>query len=195
VPVLSTFYSIIIPIENLRRILSKKELQKVLTERSYKGKVWFDDYLYREGSMSPIDNEYIIKFWEDKGLVPIEIKNGKKYWKDLCLIAFPDDKATLPCSWIEVFDVDNNIYINYKGKSRENLVKEHELLEKFNENYIKKIRKHFKKYFISEMLIVLGLGSVIYNIFNLNYQIFFIIGAWLITIGILMIKDKNELCK
>lgn len=65
--IFSLFYSILIPIENLRRILTKEQLREILTERTCDGKIWFDDYLYREGSMSPADNERIIKFWESKG--------------------------------------------------------------------------------------------------------------------------------
>lgn len=125
--ILSMFYSVIIPIENLRRILAKEELQKAFMERSHKGKIWFDDYLYREGSMNPADNEAIIKFWEDKGLVPVEMKNGKKHWKDLCLVQCPELEPTLPCDWIEVFYEDvagRNLYVNLKGKPRGRLVRE-----------------------------------------------------------------------
>jgi hypothetical protein len=120
--ILSLFYSIIIPIENLRRILTKEELQKIINKRTRDGRVWFDNYLYREGSMSPADNERIIKFWENKGLVPMETKNGQQYWKDLCLVQFPDPEPTLPCDWVEIFYEGNFCYTNLKGKPRDHLV-------------------------------------------------------------------------
>lgn len=129
--ILAMFYSIVIPIENLKKILTKEELQKALLEMSYNGNAWFDDYLYREGSMSPMDNEMMIKFWKDKGLVPTEIKNGKKYWKDLCLVDVADRAPTLPCDWIEMFCEDDLNYINLRGKPRGLLVKDPVRVEDF----------------------------------------------------------------
>jgi len=121
--ILSMFYSIIIPIENLRKILTKNELQKILLEKYPGGEAWFDNYLYREGSMSPSDNERIIKFWESKGIITMETRNGQQYWKDLCLVQFPDPEPTLPCDWVEIFYEDNFYYTNLKGKPRDHLVK------------------------------------------------------------------------
>ena len=135
------FYSTIIPIANLRKILPGEELKKVVLERSGNGygalygNAWFDDCLYREGSMGPLGNEEIIKFWEGKGLIPTEERNGKVFWKDLCLVAFPDSEPTMPCDWIEIFDPDNhNYYIGLKGAPKNVLVKEARKIEEWNFN-------------------------------------------------------------
>ena len=120
------YYSVIIPIENLKRILNDSELQKILVERNKHGAL-FDDYLYRESSMNPIDNESIVNFWEEKGLVPFGKKDGEKFCKDLCIIAFPDDTPTIPCEWIEIFREPENsfsLYVNLKGRPKDNLINE-----------------------------------------------------------------------
>lgn len=131
----SMFYNIVIPIENLKKILNKKEIKKALSDRGLKDKVLFDDNLYSEGSMSPCDNEVIIKFWEGKGLTPTEIINGEECWKDLCLIQSPDLKPTLPCSWIEIFQTEGvyglNNYIGLKGKARGELINDRRPAEEF----------------------------------------------------------------
>lgn len=116
------YYSIVIPLENLKRVLSKEELQQTLAipNKPYDWR-YHDDYLYKETSMSPMDNELIIKRWEDKGLVATEEKNGQKYWKDLCLLSMdsPNDPISYPCDWMEIIERPNdwpNRFANLKGK-------------------------------------------------------------------------------
>lgn len=125
-PIISRFYNIVIPLENLKRILNKEELQRVLKKRIQCGPVWADDYLYSEGSMNPTDNEDIIKFWESKGLTQIETINGQEYWKDLCLIAYPNFSPTLPCDWIEIFVRNDcpDIYFSFKDAPRDYFITE-----------------------------------------------------------------------
>ncbi len=131
-PILSTFYTIVIPIENLKRVLTDEELQKALAEKNYLTMVRFDDNLYSESTMGPYDNEIVIKYWESKGLIPTEIVNGEERWKDLCLVAAPDNQPTAPCDWVEIFSVDEyNSYINLKGKPRDLLVKQTSSVEEF----------------------------------------------------------------
>lgn len=134
--ILSMFYSVVIPIENLKKIFTKRELYKVLTKRSHNNLIWFDDYLYREGSMSPGDNEAIIKFWEECGLVIFDTKDGKEHWKDLCLVSALDNETTTPCDWIEFFynnEMYSSCYFNLKGKPRELLIENSTPIEKFFE--------------------------------------------------------------
>ncbi len=88
--------------------------------------IYCDEYLYRDGAMGPPDIEQIVKFWEDQGLVLHEEIDGKKHWKDLCVVDMMDG-PTLPCDWIEfdrVWD-DKDGYFSYvylKGKPKGLLV-------------------------------------------------------------------------
>lgn len=63
-------------------------------------KIKYDEHLYKDGAMSPDDIEQIIEFWKKHGLIPIEEREGKKYWNDLCVID-QFSGPTLPCDWIE----------------------------------------------------------------------------------------------
>ena len=123
--VLLTFYSIIIPIENLKKVLTKEVIEEIISKKQIPGLVLFDDNLFVQGSMSPEDNKEIIKFWESRGLIAVEKRGKQKYWKDLCIVSYPDTEPTLPCDWMEIFRENKEsftIYGNLKGKSRGNLI-------------------------------------------------------------------------
>jgi len=123
--VLLTFYSIIIPIENLKKILTKGLVGEIILKKQIPGQVLFDENLFVQWSMSPNDNKEIIKFWESKGLVAIEKRGSKRYWNDLCIVCYPDTSPTLPCDWIEVFRENEEsftIYGSLKGKPKGSLI-------------------------------------------------------------------------
>lgn len=148
--IISRFYNIVIPTENLKKILNKEELQKILKKRIKSGPIWVDDYLYSEGSMNPMDNEAIIKFWESKGLTSIEIVNGEKHWKDLCLVEFPSLKTNIPCDWIELFEERDRrgIYFNFKDDPRRYLITE--------PLYIENLEKFINTVFMSKEIITIA---------------------------------------
>jgi hypothetical protein len=63
------------------------------------GRVWYDDYLFRDGAMGALDMEYLVEHWEAMGLEGVAESEGRKYWKDMCV--FQMGGATLPCDWID----------------------------------------------------------------------------------------------
>lgn len=68
------------------------------------GVVWHDDYLFRDGAMSPQSMKYIVDEWTAKGFQPFEEREGKKYWKDFCVVEGMFGGTTLECDWIELDD-------------------------------------------------------------------------------------------
>ena len=92
------FISIIIPIKNIEKYYPggfekyKKDYFDLIG-----GKIWYDDYILRDGAMNPIDIEYIVNEWEKLGLKPF--KEGKKEWDELCVVDYFGG-LTLPCKWI-----------------------------------------------------------------------------------------------
>jgi hypothetical protein len=123
--IILTFYSIIIPIDNLRKVLTKDAVKEIIFRKQIKNPVLFDDNLFVQGSMSPNYNKEIVKFWERRGLIAMEKRGRKNYWKDLCIVCYPDIKPTLPCDWREVFRENEEsftIYGNLKGKPRGSLI-------------------------------------------------------------------------
>ncbi len=108
------FYSIIIPAEKVKKALPFSEYIEMLLEARKNGQILYDGKLFCEQTMSPVDCEEIIKYWEQKGLTPTGNMGRKLYWKDLCLVEFPDDKPTLPCNWIKIFNKANNVFAKIK---------------------------------------------------------------------------------
>ena len=96
------FLSVIIPIEKIKACKSVGGFMGILEiEKDNIGKkIYFDDYLYRDGAMGSHDIETIVKFWEKHGLVGIENVNGEDVWKDMCVVDMCGG-PTLPCDWLE----------------------------------------------------------------------------------------------
>jgi hypothetical protein len=63
------------------------------------GRVWYDDHLFRDGAMNPMDIESLVEKWEAKGFEGIVTREGRKCWKDMCV--FEMGGATLLCDWID----------------------------------------------------------------------------------------------
>ena len=64
---------------------------------------WFDDYLYREGAMNPLDIQMLIDEWIDAGLDVYRLENGRPVeWIDICVVEFFG--PTLKCDWISFID-------------------------------------------------------------------------------------------
>ena len=95
------FINLIIPRDRIETAYQGGWDQFVLDNQSaIGGRVWFDDYLMRDGAMSPGDMGLLIDLWKDIGLNPIDEKDGQKFWKDCCVVDTMFG-ATLPCDWIE----------------------------------------------------------------------------------------------
>ena len=123
------FLNVVIPIEKIEQCHSVGGFSGIL-EKNKKfigGKVYFDDYLYRDGGMGPEDIESIVSFWKDQGLVLFEEKNGQQYWKDLCVVDMVGG-PTLPCEWLEheYYNYPNGggylSYVYLKGKPKGKLI-------------------------------------------------------------------------
>ncbi len=94
------FISLIIPIERIEKHYPggfnkyKRDNNQAIGRR-----IWFDNYIVRDGAMNPMDIEYLVNSWEEFGLVGITEVNGTKQWQDLCVVDFIGG-MTLPCNWL-----------------------------------------------------------------------------------------------
>lgn len=104
------YYNVIIPRANIERVFPGgfNALLKYHEEKGSIGRIWYDEYLYRDGAMSPGDTETIGRYWEKLGLKLVEKKEDKDHWKDICVVDFVSG-PTLPCEWL-VFERDKNTY-------------------------------------------------------------------------------------
>lgn len=72
------------------------------------GRVWYDEHLFRDGAMNPNDIRFLVERWAELGFELYEVRDGKKFWKDVCVIESMFGGPTLPCDWI-IYDGDKRI--------------------------------------------------------------------------------------
>lgn len=99
-PVYLEFINLIVPIEKIERHYPGGFSQfKIDNQSSLGGRIWFDEFIVRDGAMNPMDMEFLVKSWEQYGLIGIEKNNGNKQWKDMCVVDTLRG-PTLPCEWL-----------------------------------------------------------------------------------------------
>jgi hypothetical protein len=116
--VLLQFFNIIIPIEKINKCKGIGGLEGFLEKYKHAvgNVIWYDKYLLRDGAMGMDDVDDIIMFWKKQGLKPKEIRNGKAYWKDLCVVDSIDG-FSLPCDWLVLIRPKNKrAYVYLRGK-------------------------------------------------------------------------------
>jgi len=80
-------------------------------ERLIGGRVWYDDYLLRDGAMNPNDIESLIDEWTALGFQPMEERDGERRWKDVCVVESMFGGPTLPCEWLALAGEANSAYL------------------------------------------------------------------------------------
>jgi hypothetical protein len=81
-------------------------------------RVWYDDHLFRDGAMNPMDMGILVNEWSDKGFNTHEGNENSAKWKDVCVVDTFLGKATLLCDWIEI--EGNEAF--YKGAEKGTIV-------------------------------------------------------------------------
>jgi hypothetical protein len=69
------------------------------------GHVWYDEYLFRDGAMNPMDIESLVNKWTDLGFKCTAEVDGKNTWQDVCVFEMMFGGPTMPCEWI-AFDAE-----------------------------------------------------------------------------------------
>jgi hypothetical protein len=64
------------------------------------GRVWYDDYLFRDGAMSPHDIGGLVHHWSSLGLIGRAQVGGQDCWVDFCVHEQMFGGTTLPCDWL-----------------------------------------------------------------------------------------------
>ncbi len=111
--------NLIIPIKQINLCyLGGFELFRTHHEDKFGDNFWHDMHLFRDGSMSSDEVGTLLSFWQEKGLVPYVERNGKRKWKDMCVIESFGAEPTYPCDWLEV-DKDNNcVFLKKRPKGK-----------------------------------------------------------------------------
>jgi|TARA_B110000503_G_C7153033_1_gene416025 hypothetical protein len=66
------------------------------------GRVWYDEHLFRDGAMNPMDVSDLVSQWSNRGFYTHEGGDSPTKWVDVCVLEALFGGATLPCDWIEV---------------------------------------------------------------------------------------------
>jgi hypothetical protein len=99
------YINVIVQLEKIREKLGDEALKnRFLTSTDT---CWHDRHLFREGCMNEYDLDDILDGWEEEGLELLTVVDGKKYWKDLCVV-HSGHGPSYPCEWIE-YDREKNI--------------------------------------------------------------------------------------
>jgi len=105
------FCNVIVPVDIIRKKLGNEIFEtRFATITSVN---WNDGHLFREGCMNPWDLEETLDEWESMGFELLTMIDGKKHWKDLCVVN-SGKGPSYPCEWIEYDPVQNIVWL--KGR-------------------------------------------------------------------------------
>ena len=97
------FIDFVVPVQTIKEKYSGGWEQCLRDHAASIGRrVWYDDHLFRDGAMNPMDIEELVKEWMARGFAGPERVNGRPRWRDFCVVEGAFGGATRPCPWIEV---------------------------------------------------------------------------------------------
>ena len=73
------------------------------------GRIWYDEHLFRDGAMSPMDIEALAEEWESLGFTGIVEVDGQQHFQDFCVVESLFGGSTLTCPWL-AFDDNDGAY-------------------------------------------------------------------------------------
>lgn len=101
------FIDIIIPIANINRVYPGGfATYKAEHKEEFKGRMYHDDFLFRDGAMNQQDAKDIVDEWTKRGLIPLTVIDGVEHWHELCSTNMLTG-LTRPCTWA-VYDREQN---------------------------------------------------------------------------------------
>jgi len=106
------FIDVVIPISKIDKVYPGGfEKFKKDNGEGFSNRLYHDQFLFRDGAMSPKDVKAIADEWELRGLKGVVNKNGVDQWEDFCVVTGIMGGPTLPCSWLEFDPVDNCVFL------------------------------------------------------------------------------------
>jgi len=75
------------------------------------GRVWFDNYLFRDGAMNPAAMEALLNEWWKLGFECYAEKDGKKKWMDVCVYEGMLGSMNMSCDWLAEDSSTRSVYL------------------------------------------------------------------------------------
>ena len=74
---------------------------------------WYDEHLFRDGAMNPMDIKILVNYWRNLGFeTHKEDSDGNPIeWVDVCVYEDMFGGKTLKCDWIEYDKVSDGVYL------------------------------------------------------------------------------------
>ena len=99
------FINVVVALSRIREVLGEEYCEKLLSD--FPDTCWHDDLLWRDGCMDEHVLSDMLDDWEKKGFQITETVDGKKRWKDVCVV-YSSHGPSFPCDWIE-YDKSKNV--------------------------------------------------------------------------------------
>ena len=77
------------------------------------GRIWYDEHLFRDGTMNSMDMKSLVEHWQSLGFIT-HITNEKSEpskWLDVCVCESLFGGVTMECDWIEYDSISGGAYL------------------------------------------------------------------------------------
>lgn len=106
------FIDFIVPITKIREIYPGGWEKCIYDNRkSLGGPVYFDEHLFHTGAMDPADIEKLIERWSALGFEGTEVIDGKRVWKDFCVVESLLSYSAYACRWLIFKEYERYAYL------------------------------------------------------------------------------------
>lgn len=76
------------------------------------GRVWYDEHLFRDGAMNPMDMEDLVEEWQGLGFIGLSKQGDTEYFQDFCIVEHLLGGATRRCEWLEISENGAGAYLS-----------------------------------------------------------------------------------
>ncbi len=77
------------------------------------GRIWYDEHLFRDGTMNSMDMKSLVEHWQSLGFITHDTneKGEPTKWLDVCVYESLFGGVTLECDWIEYDRISGGAYL------------------------------------------------------------------------------------
>lgn len=73
-------------------------------------RIWYDDHLFRDGAMNPMDMQFLVTCWESMGFETKRDVDGTIVWQDVCVADYLNGNSR-PCDWLLHMETERAVYL------------------------------------------------------------------------------------
>ena len=110
--VMTEFIDLIVPVATIEKKYPGGWEQCLIDHKpAIGGRVWFDNYLFRDGAMNMAAMEALLNEWWKLGFECFAERNGKKYWKDVCVYEGMLGTMNMSCDWLTEDSATRSVFL------------------------------------------------------------------------------------